>query len=233
MVLIAERTSSRSERVRRTTADDIFDEIFEQIISLKLPPGGKVSEVEVARQFDVSRQPVREAFIGLGNMGLLLIRPQRVTTVRKISLRDLTNARFIRLSIELEALHLACKNFDTRAAQLFDQNLETMRSVAASSDYIAFEKLDDEFHRLVCNLAGYPESFKTIEECMIKTRRVCRLSKCRDFEHDGILDDHTMIVEAMKEGNEATLLESVRAHMSRLDQTITQVFKANREYFED
>jgi len=70
---------------RRTTADVVFEHLQQEITSLELRPGTKLSEVDVARRFDVSRQPVREAFSRLSNLDLLLVRPQRATVVRGFS----------------------------------------------------------------------------------------------------------------------------------------------------
>ena len=61
---------------RRTSADVVFESLFEEIVALDLLPGAKMSEVEVAKRFGVSRQPVRDAFSRLGSLGLLVIRPQ-------------------------------------------------------------------------------------------------------------------------------------------------------------
>ena len=36
----------------------VFDQLHDEIVSLKLLPGTKLSEVDVARRFGVSRQPV-------------------------------------------------------------------------------------------------------------------------------------------------------------------------------
>jgi len=48
---------------RQTSADIIFERLYDQIISLALLPGTKISEADVAERFGVSRQPVRdEAF---------------------------------------------------------------------------------------------------------------------------------------------------------------------------
>jgi len=71
-------TTSREDD-RQTAADGVFESLRNDIISLRLEPGTKLSEVEIAKQNDVSRQPVREAFIRLSNMNLLLVRPQRAT----------------------------------------------------------------------------------------------------------------------------------------------------------
>ena len=55
----------------------VHDLLREAIIQLRLRPGNLLSETELARQFGVSRQPVREAFIKLAEAGLVEIRPQR------------------------------------------------------------------------------------------------------------------------------------------------------------
>ncbi|MEP4475789.1 MAG: winged helix-turn-helix domain-containing protein, partial [Lentilitoribacter sp.] len=55
----------------RTSVDDIFDLLRSEILSLKLRPGDKLSEVDMAARFGVSRQPVRDAFSRLANQDLL------------------------------------------------------------------------------------------------------------------------------------------------------------------
>ncbi|MEL7082726.1 MAG: GntR family transcriptional regulator, partial [Pseudomonadota bacterium] len=92
---------------RRTSVDDIFDHLHEQISTLQLRPGDRISEAEIATQFGVSRQPVRDAFSRLANLELLLIRPQRATEVRRFSMRNIEKARFIRAAIEKEVLFRA------------------------------------------------------------------------------------------------------------------------------
>lgn len=87
---------------RPSVTDQIFDEMRRRILSLELPPGTKVSEVEVGKQMGVSRQPVRDAFYRLSQLGFLQIRPQRATTVSLISGEAVMRARFIRTAVEME-----------------------------------------------------------------------------------------------------------------------------------
>ena len=53
---------------RRTATDVVFDQLHEEIVSLAIYPGTKLSETEVAKRFGVSRQPVRDAFAKLENL---------------------------------------------------------------------------------------------------------------------------------------------------------------------
>ncbi len=79
-----------------------------RIAAIELAPGSALSEKDIAAQFRVSRQPVREAFIKLSEAGLVEIRPSRGTWVMKISVREVCNARFVREAIESDlARHAA------------------------------------------------------------------------------------------------------------------------------
>ena len=74
---------------RRTSVDEVFDYLHNEIATLKLLPGDKLSEADMAAKFGISRQPVRDAFSRLANMDLLLIRPQRATEVKRFSMREI------------------------------------------------------------------------------------------------------------------------------------------------
>src|SRR3546814_13928000 len=67
---------------------------------MRIKPGEMLSEQEIADRLKVSRSPVREAFIKLGEAGLVRILPQRGTLVVKISQRSVEDARFIRGAVD-------------------------------------------------------------------------------------------------------------------------------------
>ena len=70
------------------------------IIRGDLVPGQAISEIEISKKFSVSRQPVREAFIKLGEERLIEVLPQRGTYIRKISVKEVLDARHLREVIE-------------------------------------------------------------------------------------------------------------------------------------
>ena len=86
---------------RRTATDMVFDALFEEILTLKLMPGAKLSEADIAKRFGVSRQPVRDAFSKLESLDMLLIQPQKATKVRGFSMELVEHSRFVRLAVEL------------------------------------------------------------------------------------------------------------------------------------
>ena len=67
---------------------------------MRLTPATALSEQDIAGRLKVSRQPVREAFIKLSEIGLVRVLPQRGTFVVKISAKAVTDARFVREAVE-------------------------------------------------------------------------------------------------------------------------------------
>ncbi|MEM8751065.1 MAG: GntR family transcriptional regulator [Pseudomonadota bacterium] len=217
---------------RRTTTDVVFEQLHEEIASLTILPGAKLSESDIAQRFGVSRQPVRDAFNRLENLDLLLIRPQRATEVRGFSMKRIAHARFIRLAVELEVIRQACSVWDSTCVDTLEQNLQLQRQSLAGGQSDQFHQLDYQFHKLICELGGCPMAFETIEECKNKVDRLCVLSLDRKDESATLFDDHEQLAEALKNGAVEDATRVARQHFARLDDIIADVHKKHSEYFE-
>lgn len=218
---------------RRTSADVVFDHLRSEIVSNALPPGTKISEVDIANRFGVSRQPVRDAFSRLANHDLLLIRPQKPTEVRKFSLAKVTQARFVRLAVELEVVRTACAVWDAARAKTVDANLTQQRRAVDAEDIDRFHALDYEFHKLICDLSGNGTMFETIQFFKAKIDRLCMLSLGEPSEASDLLLDHQHMADAILAGRAEDADKVVRLHLSRLDETIREIRKEHADFFED
>lgn len=216
---------------RQTIADEVFENLRSDIISLRFAPGEKLSEVEVSKQMGVSRQPVREAFIRLNNMNLLQVRPQRATVVRKISETGIRRTRFVRIAIEVEVVQRACVHFDQRSIG-FKRNLNQQEQAAIRGDTPRFHVLDYEFHRLLCIAAGCEFAYETIAEHKAQVDRVCLLSLADSESMKLLHDDHCAIFEHLEARNSEGIIKLIRQHLSRLDQTLAAARRKYPDYFE-
>lgn len=218
---------------RRTTADVVFEHLYNQIISLEVMPGSKMSETDVANQFNVSRQPVRDAFRRLGNMQLLRVQPQKTTIVQKFSLSGIRSARVVRLGVELEILRLAVKNWTPECHTDFAENLAQQDTTVKHNDTEAFHALDGAFHELIAMVAGQTEAFEVAHEKKLLVDRMCVLSLKRADEMTVLAQDHRQIFEAMASGDQTAAQQLFRTHLGRIESTIDSVHQSYPEYFED
>jgi len=225
-------TAAGEIKTRQTTAEEIYANLKADIISLQFAPGAKLSEAEIAKYYKVSRQPVREAFMRLGDLNLLQIRPQRATLVRKISTQHLEDTRFLRAAIEVEVIRDACKHATKEGFQKIEQNLALQKAAVDATDGSAIRALDYEFHRLICQAANRSRAFGAIAENKAHTDRVCTLELASTAGLSEILEGHQNILIALKARDEIQAVENTRIHLTHLDATIENARQSHPEYFE-
>ena len=222
------QTSSGS----RSTADVVFEQLHEDIASLTILPGAKISEADVARRFGVSRQPARDAFRRLHNLNLLEIRPQRATVVRRFSLAEIENTRFVRLAVELEVMERACQVWHQRHSEALADNISQQSDALDADDAAEFHELDYGFHKLICDLSGLPKAFETISGCKRKVDRLCVLSLSNQESVSDVLGDHHAIADALIRRSSQDARDLIRLHVSRLDATISEIHQTHSDYFQ-
>lgn len=221
------------ETKRRTSADEVFRKLKSDIISMRLTPDTKLSEVEIAKRCNVSRQPVREAFMRLGNLKLLQIVPQKATRVRRISLTELENSRFIRAAVEIEVVRQACVSANDTDLGNIASNLKLQAAAVEECDPALLHGLDYQFHSLICTAAGRPTAFQTISENKAHTNRVCTLELQDADSMAEVLAGHTDMFEAISRGDIEAAVTATRVHLRHLDSTIEHVQEAYPHFFED
>lgn len=217
--------------VRPTVADQVFEELRRQVLSLDLAPGTKLSEVEVAKAMGVSRQPVRDAFFRLSKLGFLLIRPQRGTRVALISPAAVMRARFIRRALEVETLRVAATKLTERDHAELDGILAAQRDAIEADDPRRFHWLDDEFHYEICTRAGLGFAWELIDEHKSHMDRVRMLSL--SFNSEAAYEDHVRILQALKARDPDVAVALMREHLDLIEQLIERIRDANHDWFAD
>ncbi|MGV8985151.1 MAG: GntR family transcriptional regulator [Cypionkella sp.] len=217
---------------RRTSVDMVFDHLYEQIVSLQLLPGDKISEADIAARFGVSRQPVRDAFSRLDNLDLLLIRPQKATEVKRFSTKAITKSRFIRAAVEADVLRRAVRHCDAAGERKLNANLAKQAAVVKANNYDGFGPLDYDFHKLLCEIALVDFAFEIISTEKAQVDRLCMLGLSKEARMPELLEDHRTIAEMLVRGNAQGAVEAGMLHLSRLDATIAAISKTNPGYFD-
>ena len=225
-------SNPQTKSSRRTNADDVYERLYNDISNWRLLPGDKLSEIEIAKQMEVSRQPVREAFIRLHNTGLLLVRPQKATEVRKISKDAIEGSRLVRLAVEVEVLRKVCSMQTESFNSRFENNLEQQKIAIDAGDTDTYTALDYQFHGLICTAADCEYAFGVIESSKAQVERLALLQLADELERNETYDDHCKLVECIKENKPVEAAEIMRHHLTRLDTVVTSVQKSHAEYFD-
>ncbi|MCJ8324770.1 MAG: GntR family transcriptional regulator [Rhizobiales bacterium] len=218
---------------RYTMAQRVFDVLKQAIIQLQLRPGNLISEAEIAKQLGLSRQPVREAFIKLADVGLVEVRPQRGTFVMYISRKEVENARFIREAIEVAVVKKAAIGASDEDITGLWQLIERQQFDDQNGDPVSFMQHDEEFHLAIATAAGCQHAWRIIENLKAQMDRVRFIALDNATPLKTLIEQHEMVVSAVAERAPELAGEAMRLHLAEIVISLPKIVADNSEIFVD
>ena len=205
----------------RTVTDQIFGLLYDRVVNLTLPPGAKLSEAEVAAQMGVSRQPVRDAFYRLSQMGFIQIRPQRATFVTPISEEAVLQAYFIRAALEEACMRVAAQRLTDDQLDALGHVLDLQAREIGAGNRAVFHALDDRFHHDICRFAGLEFVWTLVKDNKGHMDRARYLSL--SYGADTALAEHGQILDALRRRDPDAAVAAIRQHLSRIEGIIARL----------
>jgi len=130
--------------------ESVYQNILEQILSMKYKPGDKIIEARIAEEIGASRTPVREALRRLADDGIVKIYPKRMTEVAKWDDETIHQVGLLRIHLDLLAVKLAVR-YGSDAD--FDQMFEHSKLCLAAANVNDFSKRIREDCAFHCDLS--------------------------------------------------------------------------------
>jgi DNA-binding GntR family transcriptional regulator len=180
-----------------SAAASIEKDLRRSIIELELLPGTRLSEQDIATRLGVSRQPVREALIRLANSRLIEIRPHRGTVVARISAKEMTEALFVRQSVELAVVAKAALSFDPWQRKRITSLLIKQQEASTGLDHAAFREHDEAFHIALATGAGVGIAWIAIADMKTHMDRVCNMTLQSETDMQRRVREHHAIMAAI------------------------------------
>ena len=209
----------------------VYNALRKNIMSLQLKPGTVMSTQEVAKTLNVSRTPVREAFIRLQRDGLIKMFPQKETIVSKIDFSKVEQERFVRESLECANIELVIEKYTRKDLAELELNLEKQTATVNMCDYNSFMQLDNEFHHFMFKITGQKLAWETIENNSNHYSRIRLITAWnKDIMMETILQ-HQKIISAIQENNADFAQITIKAHLHQLENQLQKLLQDYPDYF--
>ena len=199
-----------------SAAASIEKDLRRAIIELDLLPGSRLSEQDIATRLGVSRQPVREALIRLANSRLIEIRPHRGTVVARISAKEMTEALFVRQSIELAVVAKAAVNFDAWQRKRIASLIVKQAEAAENLDHAGFREHDEAFHFAIAQGAGVSIAWIAIADMKTHMDRVCNMTLQSVTDMQRRVREHEAIMAAIDSHDVAGAQQAMDTHLGSI-----------------
>lgn len=196
----------------RNTAQQAHALLRQWILTGRLRPGEAMSEPSIAATLGISRTPVREVFKRLEAEGLVEIYPQVGTIVAPIDPAKISDAQFVRETLEVRTIGLAAVNGSAEQHKLLKETLVRQKALVKARDIHGFMAADDALHEQLSVMAGHPFSWQVIAAAKAQLDRVRYLSLTDTAWLAMIYDEHCGIADAVIARNAVGARKAMEHH---------------------
>lgn len=198
----------------------VYCKLLNKILIGDIAPGGSLQESGLAKEFGVSRTPIREALIRLEADGLVRIVPKQGVYVTEITHQSFRNAFEVRYHMISIAGQLA-------AQRISDEEITKLKDIVAELEALVepreIKLKDMEFHTYLNCATHNPMLAESLRRLSYFMPRLERLTPA---DHDFFLSigtDHAEIVEALEARDGTRTSSLLQAHITKYREHINKM----------
>lgn len=199
------QTVRASEKAYRRLRDDI--------LSWRLQPGTPLSEVELAARLGVSRTPLRAALARLALEGLLDTTRGRTGIVPSVDATSVAELFELREALEVHAARLAARRRDPEVFAALAEDFVRAPEVLAANGVDAYYEVVAGFDRAIDEAIGNPSMRGALDGVRTHLTRARRLAGDNPARLLRAADEHRLICEAIRDGDEALAASATSVHL--------------------
>ncbi len=221
--------SRARQRPAPTLADAAYSRLRDSIVTLRLAPGARLTEVELGRRLGISRTPVRAALLRLQQEGLVVTRGAKRSgrvTVAPMTAADMRELFLMVGALDGIAARLAAELPESPrravagAAEAINARLRSL-SGSGAAEIRAAQALDTDFHNCYEQAASGPRLLAKLAALHGRRERYIRAYTQALFQahrQQESFDEHAAIIAAIAAGDaDAAERHAVSNHRNALE----------------
>jgi DNA-binding GntR family transcriptional regulator len=179
-------------------SDTAYETLVGAILSGRLAPGTIVSELELARQFNVSRTPVHDALRQLTKDGLVVQEMNRRAMIAAFTAEDVHDIFEMRKLLEGEAAKRAATRLDRVAQSALRKSTDKIAASFGKAGLVArWADFDEMFHMTIAGACGSKRLEQDISRYRLLHRTFNRLTTTPEVLRQA-LAEHYRILNALE-----------------------------------
>ncbi len=194
-----------------TLSEKIYNLIVESILKKELKPGERLTELELAKRYGISRTPIREAFRKLQSEGFLNVIPRKGAVVAEITEERVVEFYEVKGILEAYAGKLALKYIidkDIEELEKINNDLEKIALSNNKEDLKKFIYIHNKFHERFVKISKNQVLIETLKNLVEKYSKF-RIMVAYSTMLIDIVNEHKEIIEAFRKKDEKLVQEKI------------------------
>ncbi|MFC0274360.1 GntR family transcriptional regulator [Metabacillus herbersteinensis] len=208
---IKKKISMQSRSVREL----IYEELKEAILNGKYEPSFHLRERELAKEFEVSTTPIKEALRQLEKDGLVVTQARKGSFVSTSVMTSVEEIRWARAALEGVAARLAAIKRTDEELEKLESTIKSMKLYTQEKNREMLEKYNTTFHDFIQQIAKNNYISNQIDAVCSFDKFFRKKALSVTDEHDRAFQDHYFIFEKIKEQDAVGAEDAMRNHINR------------------
>jgi DNA-binding GntR family transcriptional regulator len=196
----------------QSISEQVFLKLKKQILSGELQPGTRLLVLQIAKQFDVSQAPVREALERLKQSGFITGIPNKGSVVSEISSKEIKDIFALREIIEGFAVKKTMETLTENDFVCLESLIAQMQDAHEQNDILRILDLDMEFHGFFYRRCDNQAIFELWNHMKQKVMRFMAVSN-RYFTTDELAEWHMILIRSIRSGDPEVAANAFVEHM--------------------
>lgn len=201
-----------SNKIGAATYELIENNLREEILSGVFPPGTRIIIQDIAKRYNVSEMPVREALQRLQGEGLIELLPHKGSRVKVVDPAFMENIYDIRGVIEGLLACSCVENISLSALNQLEAINGKIVDAVRESRPLEVVSLNVEFHETIYQFNTNPEAYKIYKKYSSLLRALRKQYPVSAQRMKAMAEEHTKIIEALKTMDKGALEKLMREH---------------------
>ena len=199
----------------RPLYEEVADQLRVRIFAHELAPGTWIDEQTLAKEFGISRTPLREAIKVLAAEGLITMKLRRGAYVTEVNRGDLEQIFTILSLLEGQAAKEAATKAQEKDLNDLDDMHLRLEKAAADRNLDQFFEINVRFHERIIAIANNPWMTSVIADLrkVLKLQRKDSLSRSGRLQSS--LSEHREILKALLKRDPIAAEQAMRTHLAR------------------
>lgn len=196
-------------------SDHVYQVLRDSILAGVFEPHDHLVQVQLAKELDVSRTPVRDALQRLSQEGIIRSVGARGYVVSSLTPRDILDVYDVRLALEVEAAIIAVGLDLVTEADLMEMRRITDLMARIETQTTSYYDLNRDFHMVLTRICPNRLIHKILDEvwALPVSMRIFRHEIESVIDVQAMLAEHEGIIEAVSQKNTDLLRQRLREHL--------------------
>lgn len=215
---------NRSILIRQTTQESVVDHLRDLILNRRLLPGQRLVQSELAREFGVSRTPIREALHKLASEGLVTFSSYKGASVAEFSPAEVADIYAVRSALESQAAYLAAQRITEEELEQLEVLLQQIEQAFRQGDSLLLLKAHHQFHAGICAAAKQERLCRLAVQHLELTDAYQRMALSLGRGANDPVIEHKEILAALRQRDADATRRLIRAHLQLTVSELLELF---------